>query len=111
MFVRFFYCKNTNNLLNFSIQPPRSAKNNCQTNSAQQDIAGGVHHIPWVTLRSPTAKPRRLTPPRSRPVLAYSISARDYTPIAYCHTPLQLGFALHSTVIGITLAEGANMRR
>ena len=50
MFVRFFYCKNTNNLLNFSIQPPRSAKNNCQTNSAQQDIAGGVHHIPWVTL-------------------------------------------------------------
>ena len=50
MFVRFFYCKNTNNLLNFSIQPPRSVKNNCQTDSAQQDIAGGVHHIPWVTL-------------------------------------------------------------
>ena len=46
MFIRFFYCKNTNNLLNFSIQPPRSAKNNCQTNSAQQDIAGGAHHIP-----------------------------------------------------------------
>ena len=71
MFVRFFYCKNTNNLLNFSIQPPRSAKNNCQTNSAQQDIAGGVHHIPWVTLRSPTAKSRRLAPPGSRPVRTY----------------------------------------
>ena len=40
MFVRFFYCKNTNNLLNFSTQSPRSAKNNFQTNSAQQDIAG-----------------------------------------------------------------------
>ena len=28
-----------------------------------------------------------------------------------CNAPLHLGFALHSTVIGITLAEGANMRR
>ena len=24
MFIRFFYCKNTNNLLNFSIQPPHA---------------------------------------------------------------------------------------
>ena len=102
MFIRFFYCKNTNNLLNFSTQSPRSAKNNCQTNSAQQDISGGAHHIPWVCASGFTSCPD---------VLASSISARGYTPIAYGNTPLQLGFALHSTVIGITLAEGANMRR
>lgn len=52
MFVRFFYCKNTNNLLNFSTQSPRSAKNNFQTNSAQQDIAGGADNFLWMAQRN-----------------------------------------------------------
>ena len=50
MFIRFFYCKNTNNLLNFSIQPPRSVKNNCQTNSAKQDIAGVPLSVGYASL-------------------------------------------------------------
>ena len=50
MFVRFFYCKNTNNLLNFSTQSPRSAKNNFQTNSAQQDIAGVPLSVGYASL-------------------------------------------------------------
>ena len=50
MLIRFFYCKNTNNLLNFSIQPPRSVKNNCQTDSAQQDIAGGALSVGYASL-------------------------------------------------------------
>ena len=74
---------------------------------------GGVCHIPWVTLRSPTAKSRRLAPPGSRPVRTYLHPRflRKIIPEGGCNAPLHLGFALHSTVIGITLAEGANMRR